>query len=274
MNKIGSRIVLHIVVIVIAVMAVFPFVWTIISSTHTNTQIFNLSVTFVPENNFIANFNSLAEEWPIWRNLLNSILIAIIATGLVMLIDSMAAFGFTKYHFKFRDALFFVCLATMMIPTQVTMVPLFIQMTRLHWVNTPTAVIAPALASVFGVFLMRQNLMQFPDELIESGRIDGASDLSIFFRIVVPTIRSSFASLGILTFIAQWGNYLWPLIVLNQRTSYTLPLVLSLMVAPGEAINYGAIMVGAVIVLIPVLVFFLIFQKNFINGMLGGAIKG
>jgi lactose/L-arabinose transport system permease protein len=192
----------------------------------------------------------------------------------VVIIDSMAGYGFAKFHFKGRDVIFYVCLATMMIPTQVTMVPLFIQMTKFGWVNSPIAIIVPGLANVFGVFLMRQNFESFPAELIESARIDGAGELHTFASIVAPAMKPAFASVAILSFVFQWGNYLWPLIVLNSAKSYTLPLALSMLVSPGNVIDYGAIMFGAVLALLPVLIFFLIFQKNFINGMLSGAVKG
>src|SRR5659263_110945 len=130
------------------------------------------------------------------------------------------------------------------------------------------------LANLFGVFLMRQNFEQFPDALIEAGRIDGASELRVFFSIVAPAMKPAFASLGILSFVTQWGNYMWPLIALNDNKSFTLPLALSMLVASGNVINYGAVMASAVLSLLPVLIFFLIFQKNFINGMMSGAIKG
>ncbi|MPQ31401.1 carbohydrate ABC transporter permease [Clostridium estertheticum] len=140
--------------------------------------------------------------------------------------------------------------------------------------RSPSAVILPSLASIFGVFLMRQNLMAFPDELMESARIDGANDFRMFFQIVVPTMKPAFTSLAILSFVQQWGNYLWPLIVLNTKDSFTIPLVLALMRAGGNIVDYGAIMVGAVMALVPVLVLFLFFQKNFIQGMLSGSLKG
>jgi len=193
---------------------------------------------------------------------------------LTLLVDSMAGYGFAKFQFKGKNVLFFVCLATMMIPQQVTMVPLFIQITRINWVNSPAAIIIPGLSSVFGVFLMRQNFESFPNDLLESSRIDGAGEMRTFFSVVIPAMKPALASLGILTFVSQWGNYLWPLIVLNDAPSYTLPLALSMLVAPGNVIDYGAIMFGAVLALLPVLIFFLIFQKNFINGMLSGAVKG
>lgn len=265
---------MYCILIIVSIISVFPFIWTFIASTHTNTQIFQPAFTLVPKNNFVSNLIDLQNTAPIWNNLFNSLFITVTATVLTLLLDSMAGYAFAKYRFKGRDTLFFGCLITMMIPSQVTMVPMFIQMTKMKWVNTPKAIILPALAGMFGVFLMRQNFKQFPNDLIESARIDGAGELKTFFRIVAPTMKPAFASLGILTFQAQWGNYMWPLIVLNNQKSYTLPLELAMLVAPGNVINYGAIMVGAVITVLPVLIFFLFFQKNFIQGMLSGAVKG
>ena len=256
------------------VISVFPFLWTIFASTHTNSQVFQLGDTLKVGNNFIANYIGLTAFSPIWNNMFNSIFISGIFTIAVLIIDSMAGFAFAKYKFKGRDALFFVCIASMFIPQQVTMVPLFIQLSKFNMMDSSSAIILPALAAVFGVFLMRQNFMAFPNELIEASRIDGASDFRTFFTIVVPAMKPAFASLGILSFVNQWGNFMWPLIVLNTKSHFTMPLVLSLMVQPGQVVNYGAVMVGGVLALIPVLTFFLIFQKNFIEGMLSGAVKG
>jgi lactose/L-arabinose transport system permease protein len=274
MRKLFSKAVIYIILTIASIIAVFPFIWTIIASTHSNSQLFNMNDTFLFKGNFLANLENLQTSMPIWHNLFNSVFITVVYTVLVLVVDSMAGYGFTKFKFKGRNLIFFVCLVTMMIPQQVTMVPLFIQMTKFHWVNSPVAIIMPGLAGVFGVFLMRQNFETFPDELIESSRIDGAGELRTFISVVAPAMKPAFASLGILSFVAQWGNYMWPLIVLNSTKSYTLPLTLSMLIAPGNVINYGAIMVGAVLALIPVLAFFLIFQKNFINGMMSGAVKG
>lgn len=274
MKRTGTKVVIYIVLAIASVVSLFPFVWTFLASTHTNGQIFNLHDTFLPQGNFSQNLKQLEQEAPIWRNLGNSVFITVIYTALTLLLDAMAGYGFAKYHFKGNKTLFFSCLITMMIPPQVTMVPLYIQMTKMSWVNSPWAIIIPNLAAMFGVFLMRQSFEQFPNDLIESARIDGSGELRTFFRIVAPTMKPAFASLGILTFVQQWGNYMWPLIVLNKQESYTLPLSLAMLVAPGDVINYGAIMVGAVITLLPVLIFFLVFQKNFIQGMLSGAVKG
>jgi lactose/L-arabinose transport system permease protein len=274
MTKKQSQVIIYIILTIVSVVAVFPFIWTIISATHTNTQIFNPSYAMIPQSSFVGNLLDLQASMPIWNNLFNSIFITVTFTALTLFLDSMAGYGFAKYKFKGRNVLFFACLITMMIPSQVTMVPLFIQVTKMNWVNTSWAVIMPGLAAMFGVFLMRQSFEQFPNDLIESSRIDGAGEIRIFFQVVAPAMKPAFASLGILTFVQQWGNYMWPLIVLNSEKSYTLPLAIAMLVSPGAVINYGAVMVGAVIAFLPVLIFFLLFQKNFIQGMLSGAVKG
>ena len=181
---------------------------------------------------------------------------------------------FAKLQFKGKKLIFACCLIGMFIPAQMTMIPLFIEISNLKLVDTIWAVILPGLTSVFGVFLMRQNMQSFPTELIESARIDGCSEWRIFWRIVLPNMWPSVTSLSILSFVNQWGNFMWPLIALNSKEHYTMPLVISLMVQPGMFTNYGAVMVGAVLTTLPVLIFFLIFQKKFINGMLSGALKG
>lgn len=271
-SKVGF--VAYAVLILAAIVSVFPFVWTFLASTHTNTQIFQLEYTLKIGNHMLENLRNLLKVAPYWRNMANSIFVAGVYTILVLLFDSMAGYAFAKFRFKGRDAIFFLCIASMFIPQQVSMVPLFIQLSAFGLMDTPWAIILPSLANVFGVFLMRQSFMGFPDELIEAARIDGASDFRIFFTIVAPTMKPAFTSLGILSFVNQWGNFMWPLIAINSKEQYTMPLVLSLMVQPGMIIDYSAVMIGAVISLVPVLVFFLVFQKNFIDGILAGAVKG
>lgn len=264
----------YLVLILVAAVSVFPFVWTFIAATHTNTQIFTTSMAFIPSSHLMENYQTLMDFSNIWHNLWNSVFIALMTTLFVCIVDAMAGYGFAKYRFRGRDTVFFICTLSMFIPAQVTIIPQYIQMSSVGLVNTPWAVILPKLSAIFGVFLMRQNLMAFPDELMEAARIDGAGDFRTFLQIVVPTMKPAFASLGILTFVQSWGDYLWPLIVLNEKSSYTIPLILALLRAGANVIQYGAIMVGACLALLPVLIFFLCFQKNFIEGMLSGAVKG
>lgn len=264
----------YIVLVIVSIVSVYPLFWVFFAATQTNTQIYQSSMSFMPGGNLIENYHSLMAFSNIWRNLANSVVIAVSYTVLVCLIDSMAGYAFAKYRFRGRDTIFFILVCSMFIPQQVTLVPLFIQMSNMGLINSPAAVVLPALTNIFGVFLMRQNFMAFPDELMESARIDGAGDFRVFFTIVAPTMKPAFTSLAILSFVQQWGNYLWPLIALNDRDQFTVPLVLALMRASGQVVDNGAILFGASLALLPVLVFFLFFQKNFIEGMLSGAIKG
>ncbi|NLS85534.1 MAG: carbohydrate ABC transporter permease [Ruminococcaceae bacterium] len=264
----------YILLVIVAIVSVFPLLWVFFAATHTNTQIYQTGMAFALGGNIVENYKNLMEFSNIWRNLANSIFIAVVYTVLVCLIDSMAGFAFAKFTFKGRDTLFFVLTCSMFIPQQVTLVPLFIQLSGMGLINTLPAVILPSLTNIFGVFLMRQNLMAYPSDLLESARIDGAGDLRVFFTIVLPTMKPALASLAILSFVQMWGNYLWPLIALNDRDNFTVPLVLALMRAPGQVVDNGAIMLGASMALLPVVVFFLFFQKNFIQGILSGAVKG
>lgn len=273
-KKNNAPIIPYIVLAAIAMISVFPFVWTFIGTTHTNTEVFKIDMAFIPGSNIFENYKGLMGFSNIWRNLGNSIFISLMTTVIVLAIDSMAGYAFGKFNFKGKNLLFFICLMTMFIPFQVTQIPLFIQMGNMGLAGSRWAVILPTGAAMFGVFLMKQNLETYPDEILEAGRIDGAGEFRTFLQLVMPTMRPALASLGIVTFVNQWGNYLWPLIILKDRESSPLPLILAMMVAPGQVVNYGSILLGASISILPVLIFFLIFQKQFISGMLGGAVKG
>ena len=248
-----ERMLVYVILVIICMISLFPFIWTAFAATHSNTQFFDLSYTFRPGGELHSNYEDLLASFPLWRNMANSLLIALIYTAGAVLIDTMAGYAFAKLQFKGKK---------------------LIEISNLKLVDTIWAVILPGLTSVFGVFLMRQNMQSFPTELIESARIDGCSEWRIFWRIVLPNMWPSVTSLSILSFVNQWGNFMWPLIALNSKEHYTMPLVISLMVQPGMFTNYGAVMVGAVLTTLPVLIFFLIFQKKFINGMLSGALKG
>lgn len=273
-NKGISNIVIYFFLIFACVIALFPFIWSAFAATHTDTQIYSIDYAFRLGSSLAENFEKLSTAFPIWKNMMNSMFIAAVYTIGILVIDSMAGYAFAKYEFKGKSLFFGLFMMSMFIPTQVTLIPLFIEMNSFQMIDTNWSIILPGFASVFGVFLMRQNFMSFPNELIESARIDGAGHFFIFIRIVLPTMRPALTSLGILSFVNQWGNFMWPLITLHSQDKYTMPLVLSLMVQPGYVTDYGAVMVGALLALAPVLIFFLIFQKNFINGMLSGALKG
>lgn len=254
------------------IISIYPIYWMFSASTLTTSEIFGAS--WLPGLSFFDNLTDLETAMPIWRILFNSIFVAGVATTSTVFFGALAGYAFAKFKFKGRDFLFALVLLTMMLPIQITLVPLFIIMVNLGWIDSYMALIIPFMVTPFSVFLMRQQLLSFPDELIESARIDGSSELNTFVRIVLPTMKSTCAAVAIITFMQQWGNFIYHSVVINTDTMYTIPLMLSLMVQPGHVIQYGAVMVGAVIGLIPMMILFLLFQKQFISGMLSGAVKG
>lgn len=275
MKKIKFGLILtYVVLVVCVVIALFPYLWTFLAATHTNAQVFDFDYTFHLGTNLIHNYFDLLEVIPMWNNLFSSLFIAVIYTVLILLIDAMAGYGFAQYQFRGRDTLFMICLAAMMIPVQVLMVPLYIQFSRMQMVDSYWAVILSGLPGAFGVFLMRQSMLSYPRDLIEAARIDGAGESRIFFTVVLPNMRPALTSLGILSFVNQWGNYYVPLVMLNSTDKYTVPVAMALLAQPNFDVNYGALMLGACMAVLPIVIFFLIFQRNFIDGMMAGAVKG
>ncbi|MFS8580406.1 MAG: carbohydrate ABC transporter permease [Novibacillus thermophilus] len=269
-----NTILIYILALVGATISVFPFYWMFTASTLTESEIFKIPPNLIPSSHFMDNLDQLQNAWPIWRALFNSVFVSGITTVSTVFFSALAGFAFAKYEFKGRELLFFVVLLVMMVPTQVMLVPMFIIMMNFDWIDTYYALIVPFLVTPFGVFLMRQQMMGLPTELIEAARIDGCQDIGIFFKIVLPIMKPACAALGIVTFMQQWGNFIWPLVVVNSKEMYTLPLMLAMMVQPGQVVQYGPIMVGAVLGLIPMLCIFLIFQKHFISGIFSGSLKG
>ena len=265
---------MYLILIIICLISVYPFVWLIISSTLSDTDIFKLPPKIFFGNNFFKNFENLNINQPIWKAFGNSMFISATYTLLTLYLSSLAGYTFAKFEFKFKNLLLGIVLMTMMLPIQVTLIPLFRISIALGWQNKAAAVIIPALANAFGVFFMKQNMMSIPSELLESARIDGASEISIFHKIILPTSLPPLAALGILSFIQQWGNFLWPLIILPDKESTTLPVLLSMMVQRGQVVHYGEVLVGTIFSILPVLIIFLFLQKYFIAGIYSGSVKG
>lgn len=265
---------MYLILIIICLISVYPFVWLIISSTLSDTDIFKLPPKIFFGNNFFKNFENLNINQPIWKAFGNSMFISVTYTLLTLYLSSLAGYTFAKFEFKFKNLLLGIVLMTMMLPIQVTLIPLFRISIALGWQNKAAAVIIPALANAFGVFFMKQNMMSIPSELLESARIDGASEISIFHKIILPTSLPPLAALGILSFIQQWGNFLWPLIILQDKESTTLPVLLSMMIQRGQVVHYGEVLVGTIFSILPVLIIFLFLQKYFIAGIYSGSVKG
>jgi len=228
----------------------------------------------IPIHASLENFQRLfakARDYPLWFG--NSLLITLTITAFHVLFDTMAGYAFAKKQFPGRDVLFAVLLATLMIPPQVTLVPLYIVTRNLGLLNNPLAVILPGTARVLGIFLMRQYIRTLPNELEEAARIDGASEIGIFRHVIVPLSAPAMGALAIFTFVFYWNDFIWPLIVLQRSPNFTLPVgVASLQGEFGT--DYGVIFAGAALAALPIVVFFLAFQRYFLEGVRLGAVKG
>ena len=262
-----GTVVLHLALIIGAFVMVFPFLWTLLSSFKNLGEIFRYPPTFLPEEWVFSNYPRSFTAMPFARAYFNSIYIAVVVTAVQLLTASMAGYAFGKLKFPGHKILFPIFLATMMIPNQVVMIPIFTTMKSLGLTNTHWSLILPAaLFNAFGVFLLRQFIMGIPDDLEEAAVVDGASVPRIFFQIIFPLIKSSLAAFGIFVFLGQWNSFLYPLIFLNKPETYTVPLLLSYF--KGQyATEYPLLMAGTVIAVIPVLIVYMIFQKQIIAGI-------
>jgi ABC-type glycerol-3-phosphate transport system permease component len=189
---------------------------------------------------------------------------------------SLAGFAFAKYEFRFKSPLFMIIIASMMIPWQAILVPLYVLMVRIGWVNSYLALWVPWMATAFGIFLMRQYMLSLPDELLDAGRIDGAGEFRLYWQIALPLATPALSAFGIILFLQQWTNFLWPLIILNTENKFTLPIGLAALVSQlsNFRVEWGAIMVAATLTTLPILIVFLLLQRAFISGLTLGSVKG
>ncbi|HEV8544696.1 MAG TPA: carbohydrate ABC transporter permease [Candidatus Limnocylindrales bacterium] len=269
-----ARVALYACLIGVGLFMVFPFAWMAVSSLKPFSEIF-AGRTFLPAAPTLDNYASLFGRYDVLGAVWNSTFIAVFFTVLSTLLCALAGYAFAKFTFPGRRWMFAFILATLAIPFAVLLVPLFILMRNvLHWIDTPWPLIVPWAANAFGIFFMRQYLTDLPDEMLDSARVDGASELRIFAGIVLPTSLPGLASLATIFFIGRWNDFLWPLAVLQAPDNYTLPLLLnSLRGAPGRT-AYDLLMAGSVISLLPMLVLFLVFQRWVVAGATTGAVKG
>lgn len=268
-----GRVLALVVLIAMTIIALFPMYW-LFSSAFTPTQFTRSSSPFFPTNPSLDNFRrlfDLANNY--WRWVANSLMVAVAVTAFHMFFDTMAGYAFAKRRFPGRNILFWLILSTLMIPDHVTLIPKYIVAREVGLIGSLWAVILPGMARVFGIFLMRQYIQTLPSELIEAGRIDGASELGIFTRIILPLCKPALAALAIFTFVFYWNDFLWPLIVLTRNETFTLPVgVASLQGEFGT--DYGVIFAGAALAALPMIIFFLAFQRYFLEGVRMGAVKG
>lgn len=256
-----------------AFLMVFPFVWMIIASLMTAGEIQMRPPVWLPASPQFSNYSELAQSIPIGRLYFNSLFTSGIIVLGVLLSSSLAGFAFAKYRFPGRELLFYLILATMMIPFFVTLIPVFFIVRQLGWIDTYQGLVVPGLTSAYGIFLMRQFMVTVPDELIDAARIDGASEPMIYWRIVIPLVKPALATLGTFTFIGAWNNFLWPLLVLNSRELFTLPLGINSLRSL-YADNTNLLMAGTAVAVVPMLLLFVFLQRYFIKGIALTGLKG
>ncbi len=262
-----SDIILHIFLALGSIIMILPFVWTVSSSLKGMAQIFEVPPSFIPSPFVWSNYPRSLQALPFGQAYFNSIYIAIIVVIAQMVTASMAGYAFGKLKFKGHNALFYIFLATMMVPSQVTMIPLFLMMRDLGLLGSHWSIILPAaLFNAFGVFLLRQFIKSLPDDLEEAAVVDGASTPRIFFQIILPLIRPALAAFGIFVFLGQWNSFLYPLIFLQKPESYTVPLLLNYF--KGIYITeWPLLMSGTVIAVVPVIIVYIFFQNQIIEGI-------
>ena len=249
-----------------AFVSVFPFVWMLVGSTNTSADILRGKTSI--GNALTDNFMHLVAQVDLPLLFWNSAKIAVIATALTLVISSLAGYGFEIFKTKVSERVFALLLAMLSIPFAAVMIPLFISMAQLHLINTHAAVIIPTIASIFIIFYFRQATKQFPSELRDAARVDGLKEWQIFLHIYVPVMRSTYAAATIIIFMANWNNYLWPLIVLQTNETKTLTLqVASLLTAYTP--DFGVVMVATTLATLPTLIIFFTLQKQFVQGLLG-----
>lgn len=264
---------IHLFLLFVAVLMLFPFVWMILNSFKTTAEITRIPPSFLPENiTYIKNFVIVLGKYNFGIFFKNSVYYAVIKTLMVLYVSSITGYVLAKFQFRGRNAIFLMILATMMIPWPATLIPNYQMMVWFNWLDKDISILYSGLTSAFGVFMMRQFAFSISDSLMEAARIDGAGEMRIFHRIVLPMMMNGLGALAILTFLWEWDNYLWPYLMLNTQAKYTLPIGLAM--TKGQFVaDYGPMFAGITVSVIPVVAVYLVFQKTFIEGVALGGVK-
>ncbi|WP_163536087.1 carbohydrate ABC transporter permease [Gracilibacillus sp. YIM 98692] len=248
-----------------------PFIWMILSSFKTEREVLQIPPTLFPQNPTFQNYLELFQNLNFDVYLVNTLIIVFFSM-VGLLLNTMAGYGFGKFEFRGKEIWFMVVLVTMMLPGQITMIPTYLIINEMGLTNTMTGIVLPGLIVAFMIFLIRQFMVTVPDDLIEAARLDGAGEIYIFFKLIIPLAKPILSVQVILTFIASWNSFLWPLIIANDQRLYTLSVGLSLL-QDQYATNYGLQMAGSAFMVVPILIIFMIFQKYLVEGFNVSGIK-
>ena len=256
------------------VFLVGPFLWMVASSVKTSAELHHVPPTWIPQTFTLDNYSTIFTKLNFPQYFVNSVIVATVVVGSNLLFCSMIGYALAKLRFRGKSAVFLVVLATIMVPQTVYLVPLFVLMSNLGLVNSYAGLILPFAAQAFGVFLMRQFIQGIPDELLEAARMDGAGEFTVFRRVVLPLLGAPLATLGILTFLGSWNNFLWPLIIATSDQMYTLPVAVATFSIGQNTADYGLLMAGSVVLIAPVLLLFLLLQRFVQQGIATTGLKG
>jgi multiple sugar transport system permease protein len=255
------------------VVMIFPFLWMLSTSFQTAGALLVPPPRLIPSPIETGNYAEIAEAFPLWRFLLNSLGVSAVSTVLQVATSAMAAYAFARLRFRGRDALFLVYIATLMVPLQVTIMPLFVEMRYLGFIDSYPGLILPSIASAFGTFLLRQAFLSLPRELEEAAFMDGAGHLTVFRRIVLPLALPALATFAIFAFMASWNSFLWPLVIVNSPDLMTLPVGLSNLQGR-YATSWNLLMAGSTVAVLPILIVYAVGQKYVIRGVTLTGLKG
>jgi multiple sugar transport system permease protein len=267
-----GRALVYLLLVALALTMLFPFFWTLSASLKDNVAVLATPPQLWPSTLHWDNYTAVGQTLNVSRLILNSVIVAVVVTALQLLTCAMAAYAFARMRFAGRQSLFVLYLATIMIPAQVTIMPLFMLMRLLHLTNTYAGLILPGITTAFGVFLLRQFFLTLPQELEEAAFLDGASHWTVFWRIALPLARSSLAALAIFAFMASWNSFLWPLLIIDDPNLMTLPLGISTLQGQYST-AWNQIMAGSVISIVPMLLVYLVAQRQFVRGIALSGLK-
>jgi multiple sugar transport system permease protein len=272
-RRVVRNVILHGVLIFGGIVMVFPFVWMVFSSFKPSLEVISIDFHLLPQTWTVRNYVRVFEELKLLRGYANSLTVSALITVSALLTATLAGYLFSKIRFFGREVLFFLVLASVMVPPHVVLIPLYALISAFRWVDTYQGLVFPFLINAFGVFLMRQFMRGIPDDLVEAARIDGASDFRIYFSIILPLVRSALAVLGILVFLWSYDEFLWPLVTVHKPEMMTLPLLLGHF-TQAEAKFPGESMAACTLVVVPVLVVYAFFQQYFVKGISMTGLKG
>jgi len=257
---------MYVVLTIVSLISVFPLYWMLIASTNKSVDV--TRGTLLPGTAFIDNFKALLNTSPIRSVMVNSFKYAIILTLCALVICSLAGYGFEIYHDKGKDMVMSVLLLAMMVPFVATMIPLYRMFSSAHLLNSTLGFILPTISTPFLIMMFRQSARSFPHDIIEAARIDGLSEIQIFFRMFVPTMRSTYAAATTVTFMNAWNNYLWPKVIMQDDTSITMPMLVANL-TEGYVTDYGVLMLAVLLCSLPTIIIFFLLQKSFAEGITG-----